>query len=60
MPYFNVQFVAPYFSMVVGAWGKDSEEATLKATECIRHQYGWDLSAVIDEVYVEEIELGLV
>ena len=59
MPYYNVHFVATYFSMVVAASGKDREDAQIKATECIRHHYDWDLSAVIDEVYVEEIA-GLV
>ena len=61
MPYYNVHFVAEYFSMTVGARANNGEAAIIQAMEKIQTQYGWNLHHILHELQTDYEEIkGLV
>ena len=51
--YFNVTFVADYFSMTVGARANNVDSAIERAIEKIQTRYGWNLKDLMHELQIQ-------
>ena len=51
--YYNVTFVADYFSMTVGARANNVDSAIERAIEKIQTNYGWNLKDLMHELQIQ-------